>query len=106
MPQWGVHVSRIGFTSLKGARHLGRPFVDLTRDGPVGDRVFCLVDLARGRVLRTVENPTLVQTRATWDYRRDQLCVTAAALLPGTRVPTRRESSSSEPVVTRLTLAP
>ncbi len=63
----GVHVSRIGFTSLKGARHLGRPFVDLTRDGPVGDRVFCLVDLARQRVLRTVENPTLVQTRATWD---------------------------------------
>ena len=62
-----VHVSRIGFTSLKGARHLGRPFVDLTRDGPVGDRVFCLVDLARGRVLRTVENPTLMQTRVVWD---------------------------------------
>ncbi len=50
-----------------GARHLGRPFVDLTRDGPVGDREFCLVDLARERVLRTVENPTLVQTRAGWD---------------------------------------
>ena len=62
-----MHVSRIGFTPLKGARHLGRPFVDLTRDGPVGDRVFCLVDPARERVLRTVENPTLVQTRATWD---------------------------------------
>jgi uncharacterized protein YcbX len=62
-----VHVSRIGFTSLKGARHLGRSFVDLSGDGPVGDRVFCLVDLARGRVLRTVENPTLVQTRATWE---------------------------------------
>ncbi len=62
-----MHVSRIGFTSLKGARHLGRPFADLTWGGPVGDRVFCLVDLARGRVLRTVENPTLLQTRATWD---------------------------------------
>lgn len=62
-----MHVSRIGFTSLKGARHLGRPFVDLTRDGPVGDREFCLVDQARERVLRTVENPTLVQTRAGWD---------------------------------------
>ena len=62
-----MHVSRIGFTSLKGARHLARSFVDLSGDGPVGDRVFCLVDLARGRVLRTVENPTLVQTRATWE---------------------------------------
>lgn len=62
-----VHVSRIGFTSLKGARHLIRPFVDLTLEGPVGDRVFCLVDPARHRVLRTVENPTLVQTRARWE---------------------------------------
>lgn len=63
----GVHVSRIGFTARKGARHVGRSFVDLTRDGPVGDRVFCLVDPARERVLRSVENPTLVQTRARWD---------------------------------------
>ena len=63
----GVFVSRVGFTSLKGARHLSRRFVDLTLDGPVGDRVFCLIDPVRGRVLRTVENPTLVQTRASWD---------------------------------------
>ncbi|MGV8907536.1 MAG: MOSC domain-containing protein [Propionicimonas sp.] len=60
-----MHVSRTGYTSLKGARHLDRPFVDLSEDGPVGDRVFCLVDLARERVLRTVENPALMQTRAT-----------------------------------------
>lgn len=62
-----VHVTRIGFTSLKGARHLDRPFADLNMDGPVGDRVFCLVDPARDRVLRTVENPTLMHTRVTWD---------------------------------------
>jgi uncharacterized protein YcbX len=62
----GVHVTRIGFTSLKGARHVGRPSVELSPAGPVGDRVFCLVDPARHRVLRTVENPTLVQTRADW----------------------------------------
>ncbi|QGF25092.1 MOSC domain-containing protein [Raineyella fluvialis] len=62
-----MHVTRIGFTSLKGARHLDRPFVDLAWDGPVGDRVFCLVDPARERVLRTVENPTLMATRARWD---------------------------------------
>jgi uncharacterized protein len=62
-----VHVSRIGFTALKGARHLGRPSVDLTLGGPVGDRVFCLVDPQRERVVRTVENPTLMRTQATWD---------------------------------------
>ena len=62
-----MDVSRIGFTAVKGARHLGRPFVDLSGDGPIGDRVFCLVDLARERVLRTVQNPTLVQTSAIWD---------------------------------------
>ena len=61
-----MHVSRIGFTSLKGARHVERPFVDLTMDGPVGDRLFCLVDPARGRVIRTVENPTLMRTTAMW----------------------------------------
>lgn len=62
-----MHVTRIGFTSLKGARHVDRPFVDLAWDGPVGDRVFCLVDPVRERVLRTVGNPTLVQTRVAWD---------------------------------------
>ena len=62
-----MYVSRVGFTSLKGARHRGWEFVDLSGDGPVGDRVFCLIDVARGRVLRTVENPTLLQTVASWD---------------------------------------
>ena len=62
-----VRVSRIGFTPLKGGRHREHPYVDLAMAGPVGDRVFCLVDPARGRVLRTVENPTLLQTSAGWD---------------------------------------
>ncbi|WOP18510.1 MOSC domain-containing protein [Raineyella sp. LH-20] len=61
-----MYVSRIGFTSLKGTRHRSRSSVDLAPDGPVGDRVFCLVDPARDRVLRTVENPTLMQADATW----------------------------------------
>jgi uncharacterized protein YcbX len=61
-----VHVSRIGFTPLKGTRHAEQPFVDLTHDGPMGDRVFCLVDRSRGRVLRTVENPLLLRTTARW----------------------------------------
>ena len=63
----GMRIDRIGLTSLKGARHLARDSVDLSSEGPVGDRVFCLVDPARGRVLRTVENPSLVRTVARWD---------------------------------------
>jgi uncharacterized protein YcbX len=62
-----VHVSRIGLTPLKGTRHADRPSVELEDGGPVGDRVFCLVDRARRRVVRTVENPTLMSTRARWE---------------------------------------
>jgi len=62
-----VRVERSGLTVLKGARHVERPFVDLGAAGPDGDRVFCLVDLARGRVLRTVENPVLVRAVASWE---------------------------------------
>jgi uncharacterized protein YcbX len=61
-----MHVERAGFTALKGTRHESRPAVELSAGGPVGDRVFCLVDPARGRVLRTVENPSLVRAGARW----------------------------------------
>ena len=62
-----MHIERIGFTPVKGGRHLTHDLVDLTLDGPVGDRVFCLVDRSRSRVLRTVENPTLLQVSARWE---------------------------------------
>jgi uncharacterized protein YcbX len=62
-----VHIERIGFTPLKGGRHLTHDLVDLTMDGPVGDRVFCLVDRSRGRVLHTVENPSLLCACARWE---------------------------------------
>ena len=62
-----MHVSRTGLTPVKGGRHTTLPAVDLSREGPVGDRVFCLVDRDRGRVLRTVENPSLLRTSARWD---------------------------------------
>ncbi len=63
-----MHVSRIGLTALKGTRHTDRASVDLTLDGPVGDRVFCLVDRARGRVVRTVENTSLLRAVVTWEH--------------------------------------
>jgi len=62
-----VHIERIGFTPVKGGRHLTHGLADLTLEGPVGDRVFCLVDRARGRVLRTVENPSLLAVSARWE---------------------------------------
>jgi uncharacterized protein len=65
-----VRVTRIGVTPVKGGHHTPHRSIALTGDGPVGDRVFCLVDEARGRVLRTVENPSLLRTVARWDGER------------------------------------
>lgn len=62
-----MHIARIGITPLKGAHHAALPSVQLTSTGPVGDRELCLVDVARGRVLRTVEHPRLVLVEARWD---------------------------------------
>lgn len=62
-----MHVSRIGFTPVKGGRHRSHDSVLLTEAGPLGDRAFCLVDPSTNHCLRTVENPTLLQTSATWD---------------------------------------
>ena len=71
-----VLVSRIGLTALKGARHQSLPEVELTASGPIGDRVFCLVDPSgedvdaadhAARVLRTVENPAMPALRVAWD---------------------------------------
>jgi uncharacterized protein len=62
-----VLIERIGFTPLKGGRHMTHNLADLAADGPVGDRVFCLVDRSRERVLRTVEHPALVRACARWN---------------------------------------
>ncbi|MET4780894.1 MOSC domain-containing protein [Glaciihabitans sp. UYNi722] len=63
-----MHIERIGFTPIKGGRHVEHPSVGLALDGPLGDRLFCLVDLQRGRVLRTVDNPALLATTARWQH--------------------------------------
>lgn len=62
-----MRIERIGFTPLKGTRHVARDLVELDAEGPVGDRMFCLVDPLRGRVLRTVENSSLMSLVARWD---------------------------------------
>lgn len=57
-----MHIERIGFTPIKGGRHLAHDHVDLTIDGPAGDRMFSLVDLESQRILRTVANSALLTT--------------------------------------------
>lgn len=57
-------VARLGLALIKGTRHVDRDEIELDAHGPVGDRSFCLVDRAAARVLRTVENPSLLQLGA------------------------------------------
>ncbi|MFC7490445.1 MULTISPECIES: MOSC domain-containing protein [unclassified Knoellia] len=54
-------VERLGLALIKGTRHTDRDEIELGEHGPVGDRTWCLVDGATRRVLRTVENPSLLQ---------------------------------------------
>ena len=61
-----MRVERIGFTPVKGGRHLAQEAAEVTADGPVGDRVFALVDRSGRRVLRTVQHPSLLRTCARW----------------------------------------
>ncbi|GAA2106186.1 hypothetical protein GCM10009841_25630 [Microlunatus panaciterrae] len=62
-----MRVDRIGFTALKGAAHSEHDQVELAVGGPVGDRLFCLLDPGQDRVLRTVENPWFLTAAAQWD---------------------------------------
>jgi len=55
-----ARVQRLGLALVKGTRHVGLDEIELDTHGPVGDRDFCLVDVAVRRVLRTVENPGLL----------------------------------------------
>lgn len=59
-----MHVRRLGFAAVKGTRHLSRPLVQLTADGPEGDRRYAVADPATGRVLRTVDHPALARVEA------------------------------------------
>lgn len=65
-----VTVKAVGFSPVKGTRYLTYDAVELDAQGPVGDRGYCLVDPAAGRVLRTVQNPSLVAVTARLDGRR------------------------------------
>lgn len=57
-------VRTAGFSPVKGMRHVAVPSLELDALGPVGDRAWCLVDVAGQRVLRTVQHPSLISVVA------------------------------------------
>ncbi|WP_110182768.1 MOSC domain-containing protein [Nocardioides solisilvae] len=83
-----MHVSRLGLTPLKGARHLARRSVLLDAAGPAGDRAFCLVDPVAARCLRTVEHPALLGTEAEWDGERLVTRLPGGLVVEGEPAPT------------------
>jgi uncharacterized protein YcbX len=62
-----VRVVSIGVTPVKGLAHTPRTALDLPMSGAGADRLFCFVDPATRRVLKTVENDTLLACRAEWE---------------------------------------
>lgn len=66
-------VRTAGFSPVKGTRHLAHDRVELDEQGPVGDRAWCLVDVAARRVLRTVQHPALMSVVARSDGRSLEL---------------------------------
>ena len=87
-----LRVVRAGFAAVKGTRHLAYDAVSLDADGAVGDRAYCLVDAEARRVLKTVQNPTLVAVTARVEGRLLEV------VLPDGR------SARAEPVPTGETL--
>lgn len=82
-----MEVARLGLTPVKGARHRALGSVELAASGPVGDRVFALVDPVADRCLRTIENPSLLHARAAWDGRRLEVALPSGTVA-GTPEPT------------------
>ena len=65
-------VRRAGFAPVKGMRHLALDAVDLDARGAVGDRAWCVVDVDRSRVLRTVQHPSLIGVVARPEVETDE----------------------------------
>ena len=57
----------MGLSALKGTRHRALSSVHLSSQGPVGDRVFCLVEPEHRQVLRTVGHGSLLRATVTWE---------------------------------------
>ncbi|MFC5728853.1 MULTISPECIES: MOSC domain-containing protein [Nocardioides] len=87
-----MHVVESGFAPVKGTRHRAFDEVAFDDHGPVGDRAFCIVDVERRKVLRTVQHRSLLSVTAHWDGAELALelptseTVTGAVRLTGERL--------------------
>ncbi|MEX3610571.1 MOSC N-terminal beta barrel domain-containing protein [Rothia sp. LK2588] len=59
-------VQSFGFTPMKGTRHAPQPPAPITAQGMVGDRFYCLVDVEKKTVLRTIGHLELMQVVCTY----------------------------------------
>ncbi|SFB73644.1 hypothetical protein SAMN04487968_101223 [Nocardioides terrae] len=75
-----LNVVSAGYAPVKGTAHRPYDAVGLAATGAVGDRRLCAVDLERRRVLRTVQNPSLLTVVAGRDG--DVLELTAPGQAP------------------------
>lgn len=69
-----IETRAVAFTPIKGTQHSVQPDAEFDAHGPLGDRRFCLIDAVRGRVLRTVQHPSLLSVVAR--LQGSQLSVT------------------------------
>ncbi len=88
-PPARVDVLSTGYAVIKGTQHTPRPGAVFDAAGPADDRRYCLVDVERRVVLKTVQHPALVAVTA--GVSGDVLSVT----LPSS------ESVSAEPAPVR-----
>lgn len=89
-----LSVVRTGFAPVKGTRHLSYDVLRLDERGPVGDRGFALVELTDhppARVLKTVQNPTLVAVRAELVGQRLDVVLPDGRAVSAEPVPTGRK---------------
>lgn len=88
-----LRVVRAGFAPIKGTRHLSLDEVMLDERGAMGDRGYALVEVdqddpARGRVLRTVQNPSLVAVRVPFAAERLDVEPPGGEMVSAAPVPT------------------
>ena len=83
-----LDVRRAGLSPVKGTRHLPLERLELDEQGPVGDRAWCLVDVAARRVLRTVQHPSLISVVAVASGASLELTLPDGARAAGVPEPT------------------
>ena len=82
-----MEVVSVGFAPVKGTRHTSYAAVTLDGHGPVGDRSFCLIGAANGKMLKTVPHRALLAVRAGWNGATLDLELPSGASVSGPATP-------------------